>query len=121
MVHKADGKAVTHHVTYELALPDGRVLRTRVSRPPNKTTYGAKLWGHILDEQLCVSEEELWACVRDDRLPDRGAPSVPEGETLPADLVHLLVTRLKLTETEIGRLSKKEALQRMRDFWTQGG
>lgn len=117
MVHKA----VAHHITYEMQLPDGRVLRTRVSRPSNKVTYGAGLWRHILDEQLCVSEEQFWACVQGGQLPDRGAPPSPKGETLPADLVHLLVTRLKLTETEVRGLSRQEALQRMQHFWAAGG
>ena len=33
------GGAVRHQVTYKLPLPDGRILRTRVSRPVRKETY----------------------------------------------------------------------------------
>jgi hypothetical protein len=47
----------THHVTYELDLPDGRILRTRISHPPGRTTYGpSSLWAHVPRDQLQVSE-----------------------------------------------------------------
>lgn len=51
-VRDALGRTGTHHITYELRLPDGQVLRTRVSHPPNRQTYGARLWAHILRDQL---------------------------------------------------------------------
>ena len=53
----AKGKNVNHHLTYELGLPDGRSLRTRISQPPDKTTYGRPLWGHI---QRCVLYTTRW-------------------------------------------------------------
>lgn len=43
-VLNARGKTVRHHITYELALSDGRVLRTRISRPASNATYGPSLW-----------------------------------------------------------------------------
>jgi len=68
-VRNARGKKVGHHVTYELELPDDSILRTRVSRPANNTTYGASLWNLILTEQLCVSEQEFWECVSNQNPP----------------------------------------------------
>jgi hypothetical protein len=118
-VRDAKGRTGTHHVTYELALWDGQVLRTRISHPPDRTVYGAAIWSHILRDQLKVDQDAFWACVRDGIRPDRGAP-VPVPEALPADLVHLLLTRVGLTEDEVRRLSKPEAIARLQTYWTQG-
>src|SRR5260370_34310462 len=91
-VRDARGRTGTHHVTDELGLPDGRVLRTWISHPVDRADYGPGLWGHILRDQLGVSEAELWACVRDGALPDRGARAAP-GAHLPAHLVRLQSSR----------------------------
>ncbi len=119
-VRDARGRTGTHHVTYELALPDGRVLRTRISHPPDRTTYGSGLWSHIPRDQLDVTEAVFWACVRNGVLPDRGVPAVP-AEAIPAEVVHLLTTRVGLTEAEVARLGRDEAIERLRRYWTTGG
>jgi hypothetical protein len=106
-------------VTYEFDLPDGATLRTRISHPPDRSTYGPSLWAHILRDQLRVSEDEFWACVRDGVRPDRGVPATPV-ETLPADLVYLLLHRVGLDEREVARMSKEDALARLQRFWTEG-
>ncbi len=92
-VRNARGKPVGHHIAYELTLPDGRILRTRISRPPNNETYGPRLWNTILTDQLHVTDAEFWACVSNDDLPDRGAAGVsdPPAHALPAGLVHHLI------------------------------
>jgi hypothetical protein len=54
VVRDARGRTGTHHLTYELDLPDGRTLRTRVSHPPDRTDYGPSIWSHILRDQLAV-------------------------------------------------------------------
>jgi hypothetical protein len=118
-VRDARGRTGTHHVTYELTLPDGRILRTRISHPPDRTTYGSSLWSHILRDQLAVSEEEFWRCVRDGVNPDRGVPQAPQ-EALPADLVHLLLTRVGLSDSEVAAMSKAEAVERLNRYWTEG-
>jgi hypothetical protein len=115
----AKGRTGTHHVTYELVLWDGQVLRTRISHPPDRTSYGPALWAHIFRDQLKVDQEAFWACVRDGSLPDRGAPAAPP-QALPADLVHLLLTRVGLTEDEVSRISKAEAIARLQQYWTDG-
>jgi hypothetical protein len=118
-VRDARGRAGTHRVTYDLHLPDGRVLRTRISHPPDRTTYGPSLWSHVLRDKLVVSEEEFWACVRDGIKPDRGVPEAPP-EALPAELVHLLITRVGLPEPEVAAMSKAEAVERLSRYWTEG-
>jgi len=119
MVRNARGHTGTHHVTYELELPDGSVLRTRISHPPDRTTYGPSIWAHILRDQLDVSEEEFWACVRDGSRPNRGAPPTP-ADALPADLVHLLITRVGLAEKEVSTMTKDLAIARLQEYWTTG-
>ena len=118
-VRDARGRTGTHHITYELDLPDGRTLRTRVSHPPDRTDYGPSLVAHILRDQLAVTEKEFWACVSDDTVPDRGAPRTPPS-SLPADLVHLLVNRVGIPETEVARMTRDEAVQRAQRYWTEG-
>lgn len=118
-VRDARGRTGTHHVTYEFGLFDGRILRTRVSHPVDRTTYGASIWAHILRDQLEVTEEVFWTCVSDGKLPDRGAPE-PPAEVLPADLVHLLISRVGLAEDAVARMDKAEAVARLHRFWIDG-
>jgi len=118
-VRDARGRTGTHHVTYELQLPDGRILRTRISHPPDRSTYGSSLWSHILRDQLGVTEEEFWACVRDGIKPGRGIPEAPP-EAIAAELVHLLITRVGLAEREVAAMTKAEAVERLNRYWVEG-
>jgi hypothetical protein len=119
-VRDARGRTGTHHVTFELDLLDGRTLRTRISHPPDRTDYGPKLWRHILRDQLEVDEPTFWACAQDGVLPARGAPEQPQ-ESLPADLVHLLITRVGLSEVDVAALTRDEAVTRIQRYWADGG
>lgn len=78
------------------------------------------MWAHILRDQLEVDEATFWACARDGVVPDRGVPA-PPSEALPADLVHLLISKLGLDETEIAEMSKEEAVGRLQRYWIEGG
>ncbi|WP_306367344.1 cytotoxic translational repressor of toxin-antitoxin stability system [Nocardiopsis sp. CC223A] len=118
-VSDARGRTGTHHVTYELVLLDGRVLRTRVSRPVDRTDYGGSMWAHILRDQLEVDEGMFWACVRDGTPPDRGFPA-EAADPLPVELVHLLTTRAGVPEAEIAGMGKEEAVARMQRYWLEG-
>ncbi|GGS62719.1 hypothetical protein GCM10010156_22100 [Planobispora rosea] len=118
-VRDARGRSGTHHITYELRLPDGRILRTRISHPPDRISYGRSIWAHILRDQLDVTEEEFWKCVKEGEKPDRGVPPVPV-ESLPADLVHLLITKVGLPEAEIAQMTREVAIARLQRFWTGG-
>jgi hypothetical protein len=118
-VRDARGRTGTHHVTYEFTTPDGRILRTRISHPVDRSTYGPSLWSHILRDQLQVLEDEFWKCVQDGVKPARGQPETP-AEALPAELVHLLITRVGLPETEVAGMTKADAVARLQRFWTEG-
>lgn len=70
--HTGAGGKSPDHYRYELVLGDGRILRTKISHPINKReTYGIALWKRILRDQLCVTDEQFWACVKDGKLPAR--------------------------------------------------
>ncbi|WP_223839568.1 cytotoxic translational repressor of toxin-antitoxin stability system [Saccharopolyspora pogona] len=115
----ARGRTGTHHVTYELALPDGRILRNRISHPVDRSSYGRSMWSHILRDQLHVEESCFWACVQDGIKPDRGI-AAPPAEALPADLVYLLISRVGLDEAQVAGMSKAEAAARAQRYWTEG-
>jgi hypothetical protein len=117
-VRDARGRSGTHHVTYELGLPDGRILRTRISQPVDRSGYGRSMWQHLLRDQLQVNESEFWACVQQRIVPDRGAPAPPP-EALPAELVHLLIHHVGLPEAEIAAMTKHEAVTRLERFWAE--
>lgn len=118
-VRNARGKTGTHHVTHERPLFDGRILRTRISHPPDRSTYGANLWSHILRDQLEVDEATFWACVNDGTLPQREEPQ-QQREALPAGLVSVLLHQVGLSESEVALMTKDEAIARVNEFWTTG-
>lgn len=118
-VRDARGRTGTHHLTYELQLPDGRVLRTRISHPPDRSTYGPRMWHHILRDQLHVDQAEFWACARDGEKPGRGVPE-PPAAALPAELVLLLISRVGLSDDEVRAMTKDEAVARVQRYWTEG-
>jgi hypothetical protein len=118
-VRDAKGRTGTHHVTYELDLPDGRVLRTRISHLVDRSDHGPSLWRHILRDQLHVDDAAFWSCVQDGIKPDRGAP-MPPSETLPAELVHMLISRVGLSESDVATMSRADAIARLQRYWSEG-
>lgn len=118
LVRGATGKTVTHHKTYEITLWDGRVLRTRISRPINSSEYGPRLWSHILKQQLEVTQEEFWDCVRNGKVPDRGFAPMPAPEhSIPLFLLKELI-RLGVSEKDALALTPAEAARMRADLLT---
>ena len=115
----AQGKTGTHHITYELALPDGRILRHTHLAPPSRVAYGRGIWAHALRDQLDVDDATFRACVRDAKRPSRGARPAP-AEALPAELVALLTRRVGLAEHEVAAMTKEEAVARLNQYWSTG-
>ncbi len=111
-----------HHETYEVELPDRRVLRTRISRPPDKTTYGPRMWAHILRDQLDVTAEEFWTCVREGIPPDRTPDDAREDVdgAIPVEVVNLLIARVGLTRRDISSMTRQEAISRLNEYWSTG-
>jgi hypothetical protein len=117
-VCNAVGQSVRHHPTFEFSLPDGSILRTHISRPPDsKETYGPGLWGRILRDQLRVTTEEFWACVHDGTPPDRGAVT-PPADTIPADVLTILINR-GVPEDAALAMTREAALARMYELLAQ--
>ena len=114
------GKNNRHHETFELTLPNGDVLRTRISRPPDDTDYGPALWNHILKDQLVVSEAEFWDCVEQKKLPDRAQTPESDVEPIPTDVLWQLKNRVGLSDSDIQGFTKEQALARMMTYWTTG-
>ncbi|MEI7717157.1 MAG: cytotoxic translational repressor of toxin-antitoxin stability system [Mycobacterium sp.] len=119
-VRDATGRAGTHHITYELELPDGRILRTRVSHPPSRTTYGPRMWSHILRDQLQVDEATFWAAIRDGVKPPRTSTVSDPAASLPAEVAFLLVNRVGLTRDQLAGMTRAEAIERLNRFWAEG-
>jgi hypothetical protein len=117
-VQSARDRTNKHHITFELPLDDGRILRTRISRPPINESYGKALWSHIVRDQLCVTQGEFWKCVDDGEVPVRSSSvPLPPPAALPAGLAHQLVHILQLSSAEVAELSLAEALDLMNDHW----
>lgn len=122
--------ASSHHETYEREVSDGRVLRTRISRPPNRTTYGARMWAHILRDQLDVTVDEFWACVQDGVVPDRAPDDAPDrapddapevvDDAIPIEVVKLLIERVGLTHHGLIDMTRDEAIARLNEYWSTG-
>lgn len=112
------GREVGHHVTWELSLADGRVLRTRISHPVNKKAYGPALWKTILRDQLEVTEAEFWACIKDAVRPDRGHAVELPPDALPAQLVNQLIRQAGVAEHEVARMSLPQALEALAAHWS---
>lgn len=117
---RARGKRGSHHVNYELALPDGSVLYTRISHPVDRTDYGPSIWAHILRDQLHVTAEEFWDCVRHQVVPHRG--QTPEvAEAIPLGVIRALIVEARIPEVEVHAMTKAEAIARLSEFYTTGG
>lgn len=117
-VRSARGGAVRHHISYELRLDDGQILRTRISRPANNDRYGPSLWDAILRDQLHVSETDFWQWVDRGVQPPRprGVPAAPP-QALPAGLAHALIYTLGLSEQVVATMSRDEAIALMSEHW----
>jgi hypothetical protein len=119
-LRNARGRTGTHPATHEFALPDGRILRTRISHPADRTDYGPRIWGHILINQLRVSEEQFWACVQGAQLPPRGTAATHAVGSIPARVIRLLLSDVGLPEAEVRQMDKRVAIERLNENWTTG-
>ncbi|MQY26659.1 cytotoxic translational repressor of toxin-antitoxin stability system [Nocardia aurantia] len=121
LVRNSRGGVVGHHITWELPLPDGRILRTRISRPADNTDYGARMWCQILKDQLEVSEDQFWACVNDRTRPTRstGGVAIPDKEPIPFGVVEKLIRLVGLTADEIESMTKAQAVNRLDQYWAE--
>lgn len=116
-VTSATGSPVRHHQTFELVLDDGSILRTRISRPVDRTTYSRSMWLHILRDQLAVSADEFWACVQNGVVPPRSVVAQPDPRALPLYVMNELITRLGMQPDAAAKLSQAEASEAIAAYW----
>lgn len=105
------------HVRYVLRLADGDVLATRVSHGAG-SIGDPNLVAAILRDQLRVTEDDFYRCVRDGVLPPRPQPPTPElpADTLDAKLVRNLMRRVGLSQQEVASLDREAAIARWQDY-----
>ncbi len=118
-VRNARGVTGSHHITYELDLPDGRVLRTRVSHPADKTSYGPRLRAHVMRDQLDINEAEFWACVQEKTRPARSRVADVLPEAIDASIVFLLITQVGLSEAQVKDMSRQQAIAALNEHWSR--
>ena len=106
------------HRRYRKDLPDGSILRTKVSHALGNE-IGTDLFKHILRDQLRVDETRFWALVRGQSEPAPNAAR-PKAETTPAWLVQRLLFTVGLPEAEVRALTADQALARWEAFKAEG-
>lgn len=94
-----------------------RILRTRISNPPDRSTYGPGMWKHILRDQLQVDEPDFWLVLGTGSSPIAGYRSLRLPRCLPNSRT-LLITRVGMTEAEVAAMGKDEAIDRLNKYWT---
>ena len=97
------------HRRYRKELPNGAILRTKVSHALGEE-IGMDLFKLILRDQLRVDEPRFWAVVRGQAQPAIGAPP-PSAETIPAWLVQRLLFTVRIPEAEVRELTLDQALE----------
>jgi hypothetical protein len=96
------------HLRYRKELPDGTILRTKVSHAL-RDEIGPDLFRHILRDQIRATEERFWAVVR--RGPIDAVDSAPPREaTIPGWLVARLLFTVGLSEADVRSMTLDEAL-----------
>lgn len=107
-VRGATGKRVKHHLTYQFNLWDGGTLRTHISNPINKVSYGKKIASKILKVDLRVSTSVFWQCVKHKVMRDRGTPKRDKSQAMPIYLYREL-QKLGVTATEFEGMNEEKA------------
>lgn len=112
------------HFRYRKVLPDGTILKTKVSHG-NGSVEDPTLWSRIWKHQLgLTSEQDFWKALSSgDEVtrPSNHAPQpVPAQPVhLPRELFWLLVHNIGLSEQEAAALSKEEAVTRMNEHYSE--
>ena len=106
------------HFRYRKVLPDGRILRTKVSHANEE--IGRDLWRHIWRDQLALeSEDQFWEALESGKAADRTRPeeTAPSGPTLPAWLVDNLIRQAGVPLEQIAQMTVEEARERLNEFY----
>lgn len=110
------------HQRYTLALANGEVLYTRVSHGAGQID-DQRLVSSILRDQLRVTENDFYRCVRERALPPRPQPPATDrpAEGIDAKLMRNLVRRVGLAPAQIATMSKADAVRAWEDYLSAEG
>ena len=102
----------TDHYRYTKRLPDGDLLRTKVSLGAGPACNDPNLWAHIWRTQLRLeSEDQFWEAVQSGEPVPRGPQPGPKPEPqMDAWLFEHLVYRNGMPEDDVLALSAEEAM-----------
>ena len=100
--------------------PTGGCCADSPLAPARPHRHSQGLFSHILRDQLAVTVETFWQCVTDGVVPTREAGAPATGEPVPLEVVHLLTTKVGLSDDEIPKFSRAEAITRLEMHWTHG-
>ena len=104
---------------YRKTLPDGNVLRTKVSHALGDE-IGPDLLSHIVRDQLHTTVERF-RDVLAGRATDEGAPADERGEPIPGWLITRLLYTVGVPEAEVRQMSPDEARARWERFTSGEG
>lgn len=108
--------ARTDHHRYVKRLPDGNLLRTRVSFGRGPAFSDPALWARVWRHQLDLrSEDEFWKALRTGDPVDRTPPQAvapPDQPTKPLWLVEFLTNVVGLPLDEVLAMPEEEAMAR---------
>lgn len=111
----------TKHAVYKKVLADGTALQTEASRGKDPEHIGDGLFRFILRVELRVSEDEFWEAIRTGEPAPRPAhPAPPVVPPKPsAGLVFQLHKYLRLTDEEVSKLSRDDAVEMLREHFSR--
>jgi hypothetical protein len=114
-------KKTGDHFRYTLTLSTGDVLFTRVSHGSGQLD-DAKLIKAIFRTQLEVTEADFYRCVEKGILPPR-PQTIPErsAEGLDAALVRNLIRKVGLSQIQVAKMSKVQAVAAWSKYLSEGG
>ncbi len=108
---KQAGRRKGDHHRYVLQLADGRMLYTRVSHGPGGIDDPGLL-AVVLRDQLQVTEEQFWDCVRHGTRPPRpGSPPTRPERRLDGKLAWNLNKKAGVPLERLAELDQQEALE----------
>ncbi len=118
---KKSGRKTGDHRRYTLRLETGEVLYTRVSHGSGSVDDPG-LWTRILREQLQVTEDQFWDCVRRGIKPPRpGVAAPPPENRLDAKLAFNLIKKVGLTHEQVAELDREQAIEAWKRYLGEGG
>ncbi len=111
------------HTRYRKKLPDGSILRTKVSHGRGPACDDPGLWTQIWRHQLALrSQAEFWETLDTGSPALRGTDPTPAARKpqMPAWLFEYLIHRIGLPEDEVCAMSEAEATEHyLRDIGMQ--